>query len=1565
MAWNSGGTIINSYATGTITELETKTQYSNIGGLVGNNYKGTVTNSFWDLTSTGQRTSAGSPNTAGLSTAELKALTATSTGLSANNFDFGTNSQYPALRSYVEENGQQIQGTLLCNQPNPRRQCNEGPITPTTTLADADNDGLLDIYYIEDLDAVRNDLSASYELLRTISFTDPNSYRSGVINTNFTPNVEDPSQATNGGFPSIGNRAIVYLTKDRLQVVDGYTVTPNEFEIRIERETFEGTFEGNNFEIQDLYIRGDRGSRNGLPYIGTEFYVGLFVEISGSINNLGLTDVYIGAYDFAGGLAGSNNTGQINNTYVTGIVRGGSRVGGLVGRNESLINNSYALAQVIGYRRTGGLVGVQYNNGIITNSYATGDVQGILQNQQDQEGNEIGGLVGSASARSHVSDSYAAGNVRGRTSIGGLIGYIASRSYVNNSYAVGNVNGYDAIGGLVGSNSGRISNNYATGNIEGTEAVGGLVGLANRPSRVINNYATGNVTGNINVGGLIGHKLGSAISSVESNYAIGRVRGTNNIGALIGRNADGQNTNQILNNYYNSQTAGVESGIGYGGSNSGVNNGGFTALTTAELQALTADNSTFSANNFDFGTNNQYPALRSYVEENGQQVQGTLLCDQPNPRRQCNEGPITAPTLPVTTLVDANNNGFLDIYYIEDLDLVRNDLSASYELLRSLSFVEANSYRSGVVNTDFTPNTEDPVQATNTGFSPIGSEDNIFEGGFEGNNFTISNLYINITSENHIRAGLFKTVYGDYGVQNIGLLDVYIKATGTGDGHLHVGGLVGTNGGTISNSYVTGKITAIGNNTIAESTNGSLGYVHVGGLVGWNNNIITNSYATGNVTGKATGIVSEGDDVSVGGLVGSNFLGGIISNSYATGNVTGTATEIGVIAGGLAGFNFHLGTAKGGHISNSYATGTVTGTGENNTLGRLVGFSFSGIVINSYVLESSTGAQNSVGTGNSDGITTLTATQLQALTANNSGLSANNFDFGTNSQYPALRSYVEENGQQIQGTLLCNQPNPRRQCNEGPITAPTLPTTTLVDADNDGLLDIYYIEDLDAIRDDLSANYELLRSLSFVEADSYRSGVVNTNFIPNTEDPAQATNAGFSPIGSEDNIFEGTFEGNNFELRSLFVNGARDLGLFGTVNGEIRNIALTGLTIRGTGHLVGGLAGQNDGGLISNAYVHGIVTGEQIVGGLVGENRGVIRNSYVTASIVSGLRQIGGLAGWNSGGVVHYCYATNLTVEAESYSGGLIGVNRNASSIVTNSYAIANVLAQRLAGGLIGVNSGTIRNSYAAGTVQGGTSTGASIATHGGLVGLNQGNIRTAYATSSVLGQDRVGGLVGANYTQISNAYATGLVNGTEQTGGLIGFNGSEAGATVTNSYYNSEVSTQQNGIGAGGDQRGIAALTTAELQALTANNSGFSVNDFDFGNDSQYPALRIYVEENGERVQGTLLCNQPSPRAQCYEESTAAVSTPDTEDENEDNGPEQDNTTPIKLSPNPVVNTLTIRVEGGFLVIITNLQGTLISRQELPEGGEVDCTRLPSGMYIINVQTTEGVSYTRRILKQ
>ena len=212
---------------------------------------------------------------------------------------------------------------------------------------------------------------------------------------------------------------------------------------------------------------------------------------------------------------------------------------------------------------------------------------------------------------------------------------------------------------------------------------------------------------------------------------------------------------------------------------------------------------------------------------------------------------------------DRDNDGLIEINYIEQLDSMRYNLAGAcnvgtcngYELMRNLDFHNPSSYRSGRVDTSFT---------TGSGWNPI----NDFNTTFEGNGNTLDHLYINRGSTNYV--GLFGYTSSKARIRNIGLTNVYVY------GRLSAGGLVGQSSGSIAQSYATGAV---------------IGYSWIGGLVGRSTGSIAQSYATGSVSG----------DFNIGGLVGWNY--GSIAQSYATGYVGGYW-----YVGGLVGWNWNYGS---------------------------------------------------------------------------------------------------------------------------------------------------------------------------------------------------------------------------------------------------------------------------------------------------------------------------------------------------------------------------------------------------------------------------------------------------------------------------------------------------------------------------------------------------------------------------------------------------------------------------------------------------------------------------------
>ncbi len=285
----------------------------------------------------------------------------------------------------------------------------------------------------------------------------------------------------------------------------------------------------------------------------------------------------------------------------------------------------------------------------------------------------------------------------------------------------------------------------------------------------------------------------------------------------------------------------------------------------------------------------------------------------------------------------------------------------------------------------------------------------------------------------------------------------------------------------------------------------------------------------------------------------------------------------------------------------------------------------------------------------------------------------------------------------------------------------------------------------------------------------------NADFALNTNIDATSLSS-FTPIGTSAKPFLALFNGQNFTISNLTINEptATNVGLFGFNEGTIENLGLINANITGKNE-VGALVGDNDaGGIISNTYSTGSVTG------------------------AANGSEIGGLVGQNGTG--------------EGTSGALIDSYSTAN--VTGASGVTDV------GGLVGLNNFTITSSYSGGTV---TGNGASDV--GGLVGENinitEGSsfvgILNSYSISSVIGGtgSNIGGLLGDNLIAIENTYSSGAVTGTGTgIGGLVGANA--AGGTATSSYWDTQTSGQaSSAIGTG--------KTTAQLMTA-ATFTGWNI---------------------------------------------------------------------------------------------------------------------------------------------
>ena len=322
-----------------------------------------------------------------------------------------------------------------------------------------------------------------------------------------------------------------------------------------------------------------------------------------------------------------------------------------------------------------------------------------------------------------------------------------------------------------------------------------------------------------------------------------------------------------------------------------------------------------------------------------------------------------------------------------------------YELVSDLDFKDRTSYASGTVISEW---------IEGWGWLPIGLKERKFSAKFNGNGYTISNLYINRPGDTKTdpigrnatdSTGLFGRTTDESEISNVRLLDVQVL------GIVAVGGLVGSNegeihavfvGGNVSGKSDTGGLAGINLGEIGDSSaNVSvLGQDRTGGLVGSSDGRVSHSYATGRVVGfrRAGGLLGVSGESGVivgsyftGSVTGREYVGGLtgrnegeINGSFSAGTVSGIRGMESLIKGGLVGLNHHHGS-----ITSSYSLARVMGT---RRIGGLVGFNV-GTIIASYATGDVSGEDAAGGLvgSNSEGGVIVTSYSIGLATESRGG----------------------------------------------------------------------------------------------------------------------------------------------------------------------------------------------------------------------------------------------------------------------------------------------------------------------------------------------------------------------------------------------------------------------------------------------------------------------------------------------------------------------------------------------------------------------------------------------------
>ncbi len=356
----------------------------------------------------------------------------------------------------------------------------------------------------------------------------------------------------------------------------------------------------------------------------------------------------------------------------------------------------------------------------------------------------------------------------------------------------------------------------------------------------------------------------------------------------------------------------------------------------------------------------------------------------------------------------------------------------------------------------------------------------------------------------------------------------------------------------------------------------------------------------------------------------------------------------------------------------------------------------------------------------------------------------------------------------------------------------------------------------------------------------------------------------FKPLFSDDNMFNGVFDGNGHKITNLTINNTSTFytGLFACIGekGAVKNLTLENVNISGTNY-IGGIAGYSLG-VIENCSVGGSINylshnGYKVfIGGIVGRMENLIGQCNTEVSITcieaKGGTNIGGVAGYLSGGVsfnpfnISECSTTGDIVcdktSSTVYVGGVFGYTEERIKFArlssTGELTVTNSSGEVYCGGLAGVfgDSCDIYDSFTTGNIN---ANGEDVSCGGFGGRIYRCTISNSYTTGNVTANGRevrCGGFGGdygnGSNTIISNSYTAGNVTangrGLVYCGGFIGY--SSCFQDIFNSYTMGNVTANGRevycgGFGGyiGGDDLAISSSYTVSKISVSCEGENYS----------------------------------------------------------------------------------------------------------------------------------------------
>lgn len=588
---------------------------------------------------------------------------------------------------------------------------------------------------------------------------------------------------------------------------------------------------------------------------------------------------------------------------VTGKSGNTKTSGGIVGTNEGGISNAYNESIIHGLENIGGIAGsnaMANPNDLLGQQATLENIANAVEIIGDAGSQNVGGLVGK---QDHATTNQGrnTGAITGCTNVGGMVGYNTADSYLNNleNSPQATITGITNVGGIAGVNEGVISaddqlNLLNSGKIYGWENVGGIAGK--------NSGSIDNVNSNINLyvideatrnalkgnavitpnaqffGGVTGENIG--IITNATNRARVDAAQASYVGGIVGRNTseDGK-VGQLLG--MGNSNEGFVIGKNYVGGVIGKNEVAITGTAEESVGIVNSGTVIALAGGAGGIIGENSAKITHVIMTNEGEVHGNASADGSREENGTggiigvngSEAAITNSSL--MNRVNGNVSGVANVGGIIGINHgvitgSRDDNNNYYKYqIYNNGTIQAGSYDAGTITAYAGENIGGLLgnnigtltAGYNTGVVKAGQSSNV--GGIAGANSgkldQVFNSVVTVT----------KTATGETDAEGRKLYKYTYTDGGAISGKNNVGGIVGSNTGTLSNAYST---TAVAGNS------------NVANIVGSNAGQVSNIY----------GYAANGN---------TNVNGGTVRNSYII-KEDGTLAENGKDAKKLDSYDF-------------------------------------------------------------------------------------------------------------------------------------------------------------------------------------------------------------------------------------------------------------------------------------------------------------------------------------------------------------------------------------------------------------------------------------------------------------------------------------------------------------------------------------------------------------------------------------------------------------------------------------------------------------------------------------